>query len=198
MYCIRCGKQIAQNQIACDACTLELLKMEATATPVNESIASEPTYSEPVVSEPIYEAPATSEPVYEEPVVNQSAPAYTPPTYQSADTQYPNYDKGFGKALASTIMSAIGFFMSYIAMIMSIIDANFLSFPSVSALILGIISVVYGAKSIAHFKKCNKLFGRKPVATLVLGINGLSVGCVALFFEVLALVFSMTFSTIYY
>ena len=96
---------------------------------------------------------------------------------------------GFGKALTSTILSFIGFIFTVMALAYSAITLGsgvalfMLSLPMV------IISFIFGISSISTFRRATP----KPIATLILGINGLVWSSFGLFYEFLIL---MVFATI--
>ena len=105
----------------------------------------------------------------------------TPPPYayhNSAPMSIPlnTYPTGFGKALASTIMSGVAFLISYVCVLnssLSLFYADIHWIWYVLTLGLSIPALIMGAMSISHFKRCSRSGGKKPIATLVLGINGL-------------------------
>lgn len=102
---------------------------------------------------------------------------------------------GFGKALTSTILSTVGFIFAYIAFI-AILSARLSPLGSAAAsgaafgvltvfsLPMHIISLVFGISSIKLFRTATP----KPIATLVLGINGLEMSALSLLLVFLELV----------
>jgi hypothetical protein len=91
---------------------------------------------------------------------------------------------GFGKALASTIMSVICYIFGIVAYIFAVVGSTVTETDPEAALVmlvaafvlhlvfalpLAIIALVMGIKSIKLFKRT---VGKKPVATLILGIVG--------------------------
>ena len=52
---------------------------------------------------------------------------------------------------------------------------------AIISIILGILGVVYGAKSIRNYKYAKREYGKNPIATLVLGISGVSFGALSIF-----------------
>ena len=103
--------------------------------------------------------------------------------------QYGNRKEGFGKALAATILSNVGFVIAYIAFLLMIIAADYaydyelasetaapaLMFALVS-IGMGIASIVLGKQSIGVFNEAKNANRVRPVATLILGIIGLATG----------------------
>ena len=105
---------------------------------------------------------------------------------------------GFGKALASTILGAVATVLVFICYyIIGVSFAGSLGvFGSVALLfaILGfvpaciatsIISIVFGIKSIKTFANSKNNGRAKPIATLILGINGLADGALSAFLMLL-------------
>ena len=94
---------------------------------------------------------------------------------------------GFGKALASTILGHIGFFISYIALLFVATEvAAFMGFMFfLFGLPVTIIPIILGINSIKTFSR-RKPPCVRPVATLVLGIVGLAMSAFAALFELFA------------
>lgn len=115
--------------------------------------------------------------------------------------------KGFGKALAATIIGAIGYFIADFANalvelfsmgsslsevaqtpdVLSVI-AIFCMVLAGVALIPGVLAVVFGAQSIGVYRRAIKELKAKPVPTFVLGLIGLILGCLALLFVIASVV----------
>lgn len=93
---------------------------------------------------------------------------------------------GFGKALASTIMSYFGFIFVYVALIASIADAEVAAVLYFLATPLVVIPLIFGIQSIKTFVR-RKATCAKPVATLVLGIVGLATSAIAALIEAIGL-----------
>ena len=103
---------------------------------------------------------------------------------------------GFGKALSSTILSFVGVIFAVVAYVFAMMGATVLdnSFGAgaialaVCSLPFLIISLVQGLKSIGLFKRT---VGKKPIATLILGINGTYTAAMGLLFALLSLLLGM-------
>jgi hypothetical protein len=103
--------------------------------------------------------------------------------YYEPEIEVPEKDNrmyGFGKSLASTIIGFVAFMWSYI-MVISIISENAGMVASFILVLIGLIitSLVLGLKSIFLFNKRRRLGAAKPIATLILGINGVSLAGLA-------------------
>ena len=144
MYCSKCGKQIDYESTVCAECVAKMANKAGESAP-SADVA-------PVVAA----APEVTH------VIAASAP--------QANTRM----LGFGKALASTILS----FASIFLVIFSLVSIAtflfglgiFLLLASIAAIV---ISIIFGIKSIKTFIVAKKAGTGTPVATLVLGINGL-------------------------
>ena len=98
---------------------------------------------------------------------------------------------GFGKALSSTILSFVGIIFACVAYFFALMGdsvgednaAVVIALVIVSLPFL-IISFVQGLKSIGLFKRT---VGKKPIATLILGINGTYTAAMGLLFALLSL-----------
>ena len=158
MFCNKCGKEI-ENGVVCDEC-LERERAE-------ELRANDPSASRefPTLDETLWQG-----------AIYTDTPA---PSDENTDRML-----GFGKALASTIMSVIGYIFGIVAYIFAVGGSTVTETdPEVAlvmlvaafvlhlvfALPLAIIALVMGIKSIKLFKRT---VGKKPVATLILGIIG--------------------------
>lgn len=94
---------------------------------------------------------------------------------------------GFGKSLTSCILSAVGLFLSIIAYVFCILaivestmgDTDIATVFGIllifSAVGISIPGLVMGISGIRLFVECNRKYKVKPVATLVLGIAGVSI-----------------------
>ena len=167
MYCTKCGKEI-ESGIICREC-LEAEREQA----VNEEPAAEQIEKEPETVETVELDETLWQPAYEALVVD--API---------ETVNENSMLGFGRALASTITGFVASMFGLVAYIFAIYGDSITESDPETALALlfaaviltvvftlplGIISLVMGVKSIALFKRT---IGKKPVATLILGIIG--------------------------
>ncbi|MBQ2768477.1 MAG: zinc ribbon domain-containing protein [Clostridia bacterium] len=158
MFCRFCGKELEENAAFCGNC----------GAPVGNKTAEK---SEKV-----------AEPFFAE---EKPLPAVNPRM------------EGFGKALTGTILSFVGMVFFFIACALIagaetyeydyyygysysyVYEEDLIAslFFVIGAIVLGIISVVFGAKSIATFKRTQ---GQKPIATLILGIVSLAEGACCL------------------
>ena len=168
MFCRFCGKQIEDGSAFCAGCGAKIEKEEKVAEPsvVEEKKETEPFFFEEEKAQPI-------------------APVANPRM------------EGFGKALTGTILSFVGMVFFFIACTLIagaetyeydyyygysysyVYEEDLIAslFFVIGAIVLGIISVVFGAKSIATFKRTQ---GQKPIATLILGIVSLAEGACCL------------------
>ncbi len=84
---------------------------------------------------------------------------------------------GFGKALAATILSWVAFFVTYFALIFSMVAYEIGNATGMVFLVLALppllISLAFSISSIKTFN-ARKATCAKPIATLVLGIIGLA------------------------
>ena len=94
---------------------------------------------------------------------------------------------GFGGALTSAILGEIAAAFGIIAFLFSFVSGDLLGFCAffvIGAIVMGIIAIVKGAKSIKVFRESSP----KPIATLILGLVGI-VGAVLAFVYLLYVVF---------
>ena len=215
MYCTRCGKKIDYDAFVCNEC----VKQEQEAFAEVKTEAAEPVVEatvEPAVEEPV--ATATAEPV-QEPVNPQ--PTYTAPNnqqyyYSNPNTGYQNaayvpYQptpvqpaisgnprmNGFGKSLASTILGGIAYFFSVIALELSVSGIEDLAASAIVILLaslgMAIPALVMGIKSIKLFVNAPKQGLPRPIATLILGINGVACAGFYFFFALLTFVIASSY-----
>ncbi len=158
MYCSRCGKQIDYDAIVCNEC---LAKEEA------EKLASQTPVQQPVEQQ--VNVPVT--PVQPEQGYYQ----------QTQSTNEQPLDDGKGRAIAGVVMGGIAAFLSIFAVSITMIyfAIGFVVF-CIPTIVLGILAVVNGAKSIKHFIYVKNHGGSKPVGTLIMGIVALALGIEAL------------------
>lgn len=97
---------------------------------------------------------------------------------------------GFGKALTSAIMGDVGMSFVFIALSLSLAAPVAGLVLALFCIPLVIIPLVLGIKSIKTFT-VNKHLSPRPVATLVLGIIGLSTSAFAAFFHFITLLVSI-------
>ena len=100
-------------------------------------------------------------------------PPQPDPYYYSTEPEPHNRMFGFGKALASTVMSFVGFVFAYITLILAMFSREAGLILLVVTLGLLVTSLVFGIGSIACFNKRRKACA-KNIPTLVLGINGVA------------------------
>ena len=178
MYCIKCGKQIPEGQVACNECTLELLQKELQA----KNVDTAPTRSEPMTEDaPADQAnPVTEEavPGYTEPVINIEGfvpPVYTQPLPKKKSPKSPCS----AKATVSFILSCVSLYL--------VLQA--LSTPGLVAIILCslfiaavVISIVFGAKSLSGCKVITETGVQKDTRTFVFGLIGMIQGILSALF----------------
>ena len=209
MYCTRCGKKIDYDAFVCNECVkqeqeafaevkaeepapaLEATPETVTEEPVVDTATAEPA-QEPVNPQPTYTAPNNQQYYYSNPNTSYQQGAAQNPYQNSAYTPYTPYQpqpttgnpkmNGFGKALASTILGFFAYFFSAITL-------GFAEVGEIAATIallmmtlgMAIPSLIMGIKSIKTFTNAPKQGLPRPIATLVLGIVGLSFAAIALF-----------------
>ena len=98
---------------------------------------------------------------------------------------------GFGKALTSAIMGDVGMSFVCIALSLSLVAPVAGLVLALFCIPLVIIPLVLGIKSIKTFA-VNKHLSPRPVATLVLGIIGLSTSAFAAFLHFITLLISIS------
>ena len=104
---------------------------------------------------------------------------------------------GFGKALTATILSTVGFIITYITFLASAFGAYGSTFVGIFiSLPLIIIPMIFSIKSITLFMRCKREGMVKPIPTLILGINGLVNSVGAILMAVLSLFFAAIFASI--
>lgn len=219
MFCYRCGKENNNGDIICDECKAKFAEhgketpaepvetpVEPAETPVlapeNEKEAHEPTEAENVLSEYSSFMKGSPELTAEPKTQKPAEPPKVSQQQYAADKK-----KGFGKALAATIIGAIGYFIADLANalvelfsmgsslnevaqtpdVLSVIAVFCMVLAGV-ALIPGVLAVVFGAQSIGVYRRAIKELKAKPVPTFVLGLIGLILGCLALLFVIASIV----------
>ena len=170
MFCNKCGKQIEKGTL-CNECL------------VAELVSEEPAKVEAVVQEsekvvPAQESVATDAGIdaagnftffNEQSSASVNTPEHADTSIKSSWIMY-----GFGRALASTIMSVIGYFFVYIGLYACIEVPEAGLVFSIFALPLIIVPLILGILSIKAFKSRRYAYA-KPIPTLVLGIVGTSI-----------------------
>lgn len=160
MYCRKCGKFIGTDAELCDECRQ------------NEA----PRYGNPYQNANPYSNPYSNPNAnpYANPYANTGA--YQPPVVQQ-DTSVIN----LGKAIASVILSIIGFVFAYIGIILAALEPE----TGIAFMIIGlvptIIGLAFGAGSIANFRQTSYIRSGKRIPVLILGIEGLATSVIALF-----------------
>ena len=210
MYCTRCGKKIDYDAFVCNECVkqeqeafaevkaeepapaLEATPETVTEEPVADTATAEPA-QEPVNPQPTYTAPNNQQYYYSNPNTSYQQGAAQNPYQNSAYTPYTTYQQpqpttgnprmnGFGKALASTILGFFAYFFS--AITLGFAEVGEIATTIVLLMMtlgMAIPSLVMGIKSIKTFTNAPKQGLPRPIATLVLGIVGLSFAAIALF-----------------
>ena len=174
MYCIKCGKQIPDGQVACNECTLELLQKEFQ-TPVADEA---PVAEEPIVEKApiIEEAPNVEAPLnYTEPVVNNTV--FTPLVFTHPKTKKKTPKSPCSaKATVSFILSCVSLYFTYLA----------LAVPGLVAIILdslfiapAIISIIFGAKSLSGSNVHTEFGVKKDKRTFIFGLIGMIQGIIS-------------------
>ena len=158
MYCRRCGKEMDYVAEICLDCQRELLGGTAAAEEKRDQSSDERITADPVVSAP-------------QPAPAPEVPAKVP-------------GSKMGRALASTIMGVIsgiaGYVFGFITLLVVLAGGSGETSTKYGLLLnwggmlaMSIVALVLGIKSVIHYNKCRKEFGKKYVATLVLGIVGI-------------------------
>lgn len=212
MYCNKCGKEIESGRFCMD-CATEIAKyldenqladivMSSPSTePVsNPAPEAQPTIAPTPEAEPIiastpeaqptiapapetqsesYAAPTYSQPIFTEAAVNHTKKVEIDPTLP----EYQNRMYGFGKALCSAIVGVVGYIVSYVGFLLTMIsmDSSMGVTFGLICLPCAIISAILGISSIRLFKK-RRLAAKKPIPALILGIVGVVCAAVILIF----------------
>ena len=209
MYCTRCGKKIDYDAFVCNECVKQEQEafaevkteatepvVEATVEPaVEEPVATataEPV-QEPVNPQPTYTAPNNQQYYYSNPNTGYQNTAYQNNAYQTnpyQNTAYTPYQSqpttgnprmnGFGKALTSTILGFFSYIFSAITLgIAEVGEPGATVLFLMMTLGMAIPSLIMGIKSIKTFTNAPKQGLPRPIATLVLGIVGISFTAIA-------------------
>ena len=190
MYCRKCGKFIDYDADYCDECVKAEQDSAVTGEPVTPPTVESTFYQQP------NQQPYNN---YYNPYGQQVPPTYYDYTNQNQQQNNQAMKKnGFGKALTATILGGIGFFIAYI-ILMSIYSElmNYINYDSyyymdfvaegltgfILTLPAGIISLVFGTKSINTFKSTVAKYKVKPVPTLILGIVGTVAGATTIILD---------------
>ena len=186
MYCKKCGRYIESGSICSDCAAEEYGYVAPDQLPQYNAQAQ-------------YNAEAQYNAQYQyNPEAQYNAQAqYNPQPQQKAYTsnlpEPNNRMYGFGKALTSTILGIVGFLWVYISIILGAIegDAVVLAVLAIVALPLIIIPLIFGISSIKVFTS-RKSTCAKPIATLILGITGLSFAAISAFIDFCMLIVSVS------
>ena len=165
----------------------------ATAEPVQEPVNPQPTYTAPNNQQYYYSNPNTSyqqgaaQNSYQNPYQNNAYPPYTPYQPQPTTDGNPRMN-GFGKSLASTLLGFFSYFFSAITLgIAEVGEPGATVLFLMMTLGMAIPSLIMGIKSIKTFTNAPKMGLPRPIATLVLGIVGISFTAIAFFICFLSL-----------
>ena len=145
MYCTNCGKPTNGESSLCGACISILRAHKAESVSAPLTELTELPYEESIAS-------------YNEMLAGAE--------------KVGNPKLGLGGALASTIISNVGVYLAYIFFLIAMyipIVGNVLNV--VVAVPMLVVSLILGIKAIVCFKNA---VGRKPIATLILGIVGVA------------------------
>lgn len=146
MFCTNCGKPTEGDSTLCSSCIAVMRAQEENKASAVEIQNQPETQPQTDVAAPVVE----------------SAPLYASATAPS------NQKLGLGPAIAATVISEVGAMLAYIFFLVStavpvagILLSLFIAIPmAIVALILGIKSIICAKNAV----------GKKPIATLILGI----------------------------
>ena len=144
MYCKKCGKFITYDALVCNECAEEMLKNEQGLTKNEQTYIEKP---------------------------------------QTQTVQRGNIMEGFGKALASVIIPIVSIFCGIFAFIMGAAayasrNGNYWLFQVGQSIlfvliIVCVVAIVLGAQSISLSNRLASEGKRRPIPTMVCGIEGL-------------------------
>ena len=205
MYCTRCGKKIDYEAFVCNEC---VQKEEAAFAEVNNE-TTEPVVETMVVDEPAVTAtedqacPPVEEPVNTQPTSAPTGQQYgTNPTPNAPYTPYTPYQPqssslsipssnfrmiGFGKALASTILSAVGYLFCILGIQFAVYEPGVVAILIILAVGLSVPALIMGIQSIKTSSRVASRGLPRPIATLILGIVGIGTAAMNFFFCLMAL-----------
>ena len=172
---------------------LEATPETVTEEPVADTATAEPVQEpaqEPVNPQPTYTAPNNQQYYYSNPNTSYQQGAAQNPYQNSAYTPYTPYQpqpktgnprmNGFGKSLASTILGFFSYIFSAITLgIAEVGEPGATVLFLMMTLGMAIPSLIMGIKSIKTFTNAPKMGLPRPIATLVLGIVGISFTAIA-------------------
>ena len=173
MYCKKCGKFIGTDSDLCDECT-------AKANEVFSEFSDDKGESAP---------PKTEPPKTEPPKTNVNYNNPNPPV---------NTEISLGKAIAGVVLGFLGFFITYIGIIVlaeiAALGSSDLGTGFIT-MFLGcapsIIALSFGISSIKLFKATSNVKSGKRIPLLILGISSVVFGGIGLFFVFLLLILIM-------
>jgi hypothetical protein len=184
MYCTKCGKQIDYDSPICKECVDAM----ATSAESQQPAPVEDEWEQPVVEQTEEKTLQPGESVeVVAPVTTYAAPSVAQPAENGSNPRM----RGFGKALTSTILGFIGYFFAVFTMAMissgegDVEIAGMIFF--MMSCPLAIIPFIFGLKSIGTFKS-TPAGTPKPIATLIMGIVGLSFAALSLLFLFFAMI----------
>ncbi len=198
MYCTRCGKKIDYDSFVCNEC---LAQEEALKNQVQSDV-SEPAVEVKEESEfvaTVTDASAQEE-IKTEPTGTNQQYYYSAPgaayNYQSQYNAQPSPAPianprmiGFGKSLASLILSVVGVIFSFIAFIVAASEeAAAGAVLLIMTLGMAIPALVLGIKSITNSSRVAAQKLPRPIVPLVFGIVGTATAGFALFYCFLTLI----------
>jgi hypothetical protein len=88
---------------------------------------------------------------------------------------------GLPKAIASGCLTIGSIIFIYIALFFSLVSLGAMLVFTVMSIAMGIIAIVFGAKSIATFKRESRENRIKPIPTLIIGIASLATSSILVF-----------------
>lgn len=184
MYCTKCGKQIDYDSPICKECVDAM----ATSAESQQPAPVEDVWEQPVVEQTEDKTLQPGESVeVAAPVTTYTASAVAQPVENGTNPRM----RGFGKALASTILGFIGYFFAVFTMAMISSGEEDVAIAGVvffiMSLPLAILPFIFGLKSIGVFKS-TPAGTPKPIATLIMGIVGLSFAALSLMFLFFAMI----------
>lgn len=177
MYCTKCGKQIDYDSPICKECVDEMAASAAPAETVEPEV-DQNVIEQSEIEQPVQTELQPGESVEVAPATYTAQPTPPPAVYPSAGGANLRM-RGFGKALTSTILGFVGYIFAAFTMGMlgAALEDSDMAIAGVvffvMSLPLTIIPFVFGLKSIGLFKSTPSWMP-KPIATLILGIVGLS------------------------
>ena len=115
-----------------------------------------------------------------------------PPVYNYAPTPAPTYNGSdeikLGKAIAAAILSELGFFFIYFAIIWlgSIVTVDTYDYTTViicalAGISMSILGLIFGIQSIKNFKATSQFRNGKRIPVLILGISSVVLAGISLF-----------------